>query len=197
MKLTVDHAVDMLLLEVETTGEEKKHIYLSTENVHYWYPLNTNFSYRYSNAKEQLYLVQEGGYTGDNVYGADILKRSKQLVVNKDGFLIHPEVLERNMYIMDEAALMGIPTLAHSYNGYDVEDGFDTLSSWIKERKEIIEGRFMTQDAEAWTITQTELNEEWDTKLYSYATDEELKKLQELGEIYNMLCLMRKLAEGR
>lgn len=64
MKLTVDHAVDMLLLEVETTGEEKKHIYLSTENVHYWYPLNTNFSYRYSNAKEQLYLVQEGDTLG-------------------------------------------------------------------------------------------------------------------------------------
>lgn len=197
MKLTVNHAVDMLLLEVETTGEEKKHIYFSTENAYYWYPFNNNFSYRYSNAKGQLYLVQEGGYIGENVYGVDILKRSKQLMMDKEGFLIHPEVRKRNEWIMEVASLYGLPTLLDDYSSHDVQKGFETLGSWLNKYRDFLEDKLMYMDEDALSVTQVHLNEEWDRRIYECADEQDIELLQEFGEMYNMLCLMRKLAEGR
>ncbi|QZA69664.1 RNA polymerase sigma factor [Bacillus phage 035JT004] len=197
MKLTVNHAVNMVLLEVETTGDEKKQVYLSPENIHYWYPFNNNFSYKYSNAKEQLYLVQEGGYTGENVYGVDILKRSKQLVVDKDGFLMHPEVYERNMYIMDIASLHGLPTPLDDYDSHTVQEGFEKLGEVLNSFRDALEDKLMYMDEDALSVPQVHLNEEWDSRIYACADEDDLEILQELGEVYNMLSLMRKLAEGR
>lgn len=185
---------DKVKLSVKTTSKHFKDFNLPKMNIHYWYPFNLNFTYRYTEAKDYLYLVKEKGYTGANIYRADILKRTKPLE-NKNGVMFHPQVFFRNKQIMLHAKSLGLPIISEAYTMQDVQKGFNMLDSMIQSVREDLENRFVWNNEDAWYITDTN-SEEWDENLYSHATVEELTNLQQYGEIYSMLTLMRKLCEA-
>lgn len=190
MKITAE-STDTIKLTVRTTDKQTKTIKLPRLNIWYWYPFNINFTYRYTFAKDYLYLVKEKGYTGDNLYRADILKRTKPLE-HRGGVMFHPQVFQRNMYIIERAKELGIPTIKSVFTLQDVEAGFEKLGDIIQTVRDQIENRFIWDNENAWYVSDTN-SEEWDEKVYGQATPLEIKALQEFGEIYTMLSIMRKL----
>lgn len=196
MKLIAEHSKESVTLRVYTTGKDTKDIDMPRENIHYWYPFNVNFTYRYTNAKGYLYLVKAKSYTGPNVYSVDILKRTKELE-KKDGVMFNPKVYERNLLIIKRAEQLGIIPITKDYNYQSIEFGFDLIGSCIDAIKQRGEERLLEAEPSASWENHTHLNEEWDTRAYSYLTEEENNTLLEFGEIYAMLTVMRKLVEGR
>ncbi|QIW88712.1 hypothetical protein P59_115 [Bacillus phage P59] len=194
MKTIVAHE-DKIKLQVHTTGDEVKEFLLPVMNVHYWYPFNINFSYMYTNSKGYLYLVKERDYTGENLYKVEILKKTKPLE-DRNGIMFHPNVYQRNKYIIEKAKSLGLPVITGAYDIHDVNTGFKQLSSLIKLIKGRIEDRYMENDDDAWYSPEIP-TDEWDQAAYKHATEDELTYLQEFGEMYTMLTLMRKIAEGR
>lgn len=194
MKLTAPTRGAIELI-VKTTSKHQRQFILPSLNIHYWYPFNTNFTYRYTEAKNYLYLVKEKGYTGENIYKADILKRTRPLE-HRNGAMFHPNVFHRNMIIINKAKTLGLPTIRESYTLESVQAGFERLGDMIQAVREQIEQRFIWGNEEAWYITDSK-SEEWDEKVFAQATLEETTALQEFGEMYTMLSIMRKLVEEK
>jgi hypothetical protein len=194
MKTFVEHE-DKITLQIQTTGDEVKEFLLPIMNVHYWYPFNINFTYRYTNSKGYLYLVKERDYTGENLYKVDILKRTKPLG-DRNGVMFHPNVYQRNKYIIEKAKSFGIPVITEPFKIEDVELGFNQISTMIKVIKGRVEDRFFDNNEDAWYSPEIP-TDEWDRAVYEHAKEDELTYLQELGEMYTMLSLMRKIAERR
>lgn len=184
-----------LVLQVQTTGDTTKDIGLPLQHLHYWYPFNINFTYRYSNSKRFMYLVKERDYTGENLYHVDILKKTKPLG-HRDGIMFHPYVYKRNRYIIDKAHSLGLPVINRVFTKDIVDQGFMKLRELISVIKEPIIDRFMENDDNAW-YTPDSPTDEWDAAVYEHATAAELEVLQEFGEMYTMLTLMRKVIERR
>lgn len=184
---------DEVLLEVRTTGKEIKEVFLPKESLHYWYPFNINFKYNYTDSKQFLYLVKEKDYEGKNYYNVDILKRTKALP-QKNGIMFNEPVFLRNMYIISKAMSLGIPTILDVYTLADVELGFSALSNCIQVVKERAEDTYLQAGGEPF-YSQIGRSEEWDELVYKHMSPEEREILIELGEIYAMLTVMRKLAE--
>jgi hypothetical protein len=193
MKLKTD--VDKVKLEVLTTNKKVKTMYLPKMNIHFWYPFNVNFYYKFTDSKNFLYLVKEKGYEGNNYYNIDILKRTKQLA-QRNGVMFHPGVYKRNKYIIEKARAIGIPTIQDIYTAEDIEVGFNVLSDCMAALKDRVEERFMSDVGEGMFV-QFLPSEEWDAEVYSHMTEEEQEALIELGEMYSMLNVMRKLTEAR
>lgn len=191
MKLISKNSNDVTL-NVRTTGKETLDITVSKRNVHYWYPFNINFSYRYTESKRFLYLIKEKGYTGKNHYGVDILKRTRALG-DRDGVMFHPEVYKRNTYIMEKAKALGIKTVEDQYEMRDVEQGYKIVNAAFKAIKNLIEDRYVSQHEDEELHSQLFPTEEWDEAVYSCMTEEESEAMQEIGEVYTMLSLMRKI----
>lgn len=192
MKLEVKDS--KVTLTVSTTDKEFKEYEVTPHKVYYWYPFNVNFFYKYSNSKRFLYLVKEKDYTGENIYNVDILKRSKPLGQRK-GVMFHPYVYKRNRYIIDKARDLGIPTLKDNYDLRDVQKGFEDLDLVTQTVKGRVEDRYIAYGG---TLEAPKVpNDDWDEAVYNVMTTEEQEIFHELGEMYAMLTVMRKIAEGR
>lgn len=195
MKLINVPRSNEIILEVETTGENIKSFGFPKHDIHYWYPFNINFFYKYTDAKNYLYLVKDKSYEGPNFYNVDILKRTKPLGT-KNGVMFRPEVYKRNKYIISRARQLGIPTINSSYTQEELQKGFQTLSDAISMVKWRAEERCI-RDLGKDFYTPPILSEEWDNVIYNnYMTEKESAYLIELGEIYTMLNVMRKLIEN-
>lgn len=194
MKLRVDPDKDRVVLTIETTDKEYKTLYLPSFNIHYWYPFNINFYYKYSNSREMLYLVREKDYKGENFYKVDILKRTKPLV-ERNGVMFHPHVYIRNKYIIEKARALGLPTLKDVYTMDDVENGFAELDILMQTLKERLEDRVVENTEDELSLPEV-YTEDWDKLLFEQMTEEEERTLTEFGEMYSMLTVMRKLVEG-
>jgi hypothetical protein len=183
-----------VLLEVETTQEDElKEFHLPKHDLHYWYPFNINFFYKYTNSKDYLYLVKEKGFEGPNYYGVDILKRTKPLG-EKNGVMFNPEVYKRNKKIMKLAQSLKIPTIDSSYTMEDVQAGFRQLDDCMHLLKLQAEERYKAASGE-FIYVQSVMDEDRDQEVFEHMLPIEQEMLIELGEIYVMLNLMRKLAE--
>jgi len=195
---TIVKTDQLINLEVKTTGQEKKDFLLPVENIQYWYPFNVNFSYVYSDAREQLYLVMDKEYKsrgGKDYYGTDILKNTQPLE-ELNGTMFHQKVYDRNNYIMVRAKFLGLKkTLLEEYTIEDVEQGFNRLHTVVKSIKNKIEAR-VTIGSDELLYAPARRSEDWDKMIYDNATLEEWELLEEIGEIYSMLSLMRKIKEG-
>jgi len=189
-----DHLIN---LEVKTTNQSKKDFLLPVSNLHFWYPFNVNFSYVYSDAREQLYLVKENDYKGTNWYNVDVLKQTAPLE-EMEGFMFHEKVYDRNMYIMLRAHFIGLPKIItdEDYTLEDIEAGYTHLQQVHYKLKSEIEQRVLSRESDLY-FPNHRCDPAWDNLIYNEATEEEQSFLEELGEMYGMLGLMRKIAEGR
>lgn len=195
MKLLADIEPNHVYLEVLTTDKEYKVFVFPSKNLHYWYPFNINFTYKYTEAKGFLYLVKEKSYEGKNYYNVDILKRTKALP-KRDGVPFNEEVYKRNMHIIEKAKKIGLPTIIDDFTEDDVKEGFKLLSDAIEVVRNRIENRYIRKYEEP-MYTQSIFSEEWDESIYAQMTDEEQEALVEFGEMYCMLNIMRKLAYSK
>lgn len=177
-------------LELSTTDQETYTILVPKKDIHFWYPFNLGFYYKYSAAKEYMYLVQDKHYDRWNVYGTDILKRTKELPITEDDVPYNEPVFMRNIEVIGKAHLMGIKSVMSDYTLSDVEKGFEIVSDAMQAIKDALELRSMER-TKGYVAPQH--IEELDKKIYREAKAHEMEELALLGEIYNMLVLMKKL----
>lgn len=188
MKLYLDD-FEGVVLKVPTTDKGETVFVFPTKNVHYWYPFNINFSYKYSDSKRYLYLMKEKDYEGTNYYDVTILKKTKPLET-KDWTMFHQKVYDRNMYIIALATKMGIVTIDKKYTAEDTVYGFEKVARMIEALKNSIYRRAFGFSE----LNQPLHTEGWDEEIYSDMTDKETEMMIEFGEIYAMLTVMKKLA---
>jgi hypothetical protein len=122
-----------IALTVQDTEGGDREFTFPAENVHYWYPFNVNFVYQYTVARNFLYLVQDPASRElgvENIYEVDLLKRTKPLE-QKDGTMFHPKVYERNMEIIQDAKMLGIPTIDEPFDKESIQEGFSILDDMI------------------------------------------------------------------
>lgn len=183
---------ESMFLTVDTTDKQDITQQVPKENIHYWYPFNINFHYKYSKAEGYLYLVKDAMYEGDNHYKADILKRTKKLN-KRDGVMFHPHIYRRNRYIMSKARTIGVVTLIDDFTSKDVTLGYQKLRDITNA---VIEGRVEKRILESMG-EDIQYNEEyegdWVDLVYNSLTPKEEETLLEVGEMYVMLSVMRKL----
>jgi hypothetical protein len=186
LKLTTDF--EGVVLTVPTTEKEETLFVFSTENVHYWYPFNINFSYKYSDSKKYLYLTKEKDYEGPNYYDVTILKKTKPLET-KNWTMFHQKVYDRNMHIIALANKIGIVTIDQKYTAEDTVYGYEKVARMIEAMKNNIYRRVFGFSE----LSQPLHTEGWDAEIYSAMTPDEAEMMVEFGEIYAMLTVMRKL----
>lgn len=191
MKLTVDKDNQQIKLKVTTTDGGNKTICLPPEKLYYWYPFNLNFYYKYSNSRGYIYLSTDKSYKGPNYYNIDVLKRTKPLG-ERNGVPFHPFVYKRNRDIIQKARGLDLPTIKDTYTLDDVELGFSEVGIMINIIKSRAEDRLLERTGDNFIIPEM-FSEEWDKKVYSSLTEKEQEVLIELGEMYSMLTVMRKL----
>ncbi len=184
-----------ILIDVPTTEEGVRKKYTFNASTAYkWYPFNINYSYKYSNAKGIIYLIKETSYKKEDVY--KVSKPSNKMALKIDGesaFLL--KVYKRNLYIMNTAYSLGLPIIRKKYTLKDVERGFIKLGDLVDTLRETLGDR-LENDHEVY-INQNSFLENTDKQIYDVLNQEERKKLQEYGEMYTMLGLMRKIAKDK
>lgn len=187
MNLRIDNKEKTVELELPIRGGNVQMVTIPKRNIHYWYPFNTNFFYRYSEPKEMMYLSKDARYKGENIYNIDILKRTKPLQ-QVGNIPFHPYVYKRNKYIILKANKLGIPTIDKKYDIVDIESGFEKVGNMIDElsKKTIERVEQDYQEKEEKTIPQ------WEFIIENYTSEEDKKEYEMLGEIYTMLVLMKK-----
>jgi len=179
MKTTVK-TEELLNLEVRTTSQGKKDYTLPIKGIEQWYPFNVNFMYMHSESRNQMYLVKLPCYKGDNLYNTAVLKNSEPLK-ELNGAPFNESVWERNVYIMEKAWTIGVPkTISEEYTMEDIKEGYEVLHNIHTELQDRLLGRLEEEES-----------------IYDVATKSELNFLEEIGEMYAMLNLMRKIKEGR
>ncbi|QEG04183.1 hypothetical protein [Bacillus phage BC-T25] len=183
----LEHGIKM---QLSTTDQESYTILIPKKDIHFWYPFNLGFYYKYSAAKEYMYLVQDKHYDRWNVYGTDILKRTKELPITEDDVPYNEPVFNRNILVIGKAHSMGIKSVMSDYTMDDVEKGFEIVSDAMQDIKGVLELRSM-QRTKGYATPQH--LEELDKQIYREAKAHEMEELAMLGEIYNMLVLMKKL----
>lgn len=195
MKLKINENKESGVLTVDTTGDKgTKDYYVSLSNIHQWYPFNISYKYNYSQSQRYIYLVEENSSTGETLYGADILRHTAPLE-RRHGTMLHRKVLTRNEFIIAKAKRAGIPYITGSYNLKDIQDGFHKIRTVIEYIKDTIIKRYERVTAVP-LVEGAVTPEQWDIALYVVATNVERKRLIELGEMYTMLTLMRKMVKG-
>ncbi|AMB18681.1 anti-sigma factor [Bacillus phage Eldridge] len=179
MKTTIK-TEELLNLEVRTTSQGKKDYVLPIQGIFQWYPFNVNFAYMHSESRNQMYLVKLPCYKGENLYDTEVLKHSEPLE-ELAGTLVNWKVFQRNTWIMLRASQLGVPkTLLDEYTMEDVKEGYEVLHNVHSKLQDQLYDRLEVEES-----------------IYDVATKSELEFLEELGEMYAMLNLMRKIKEGR
>jgi hypothetical protein len=191
MKLRVDKKRStregILEMKLDTLNDIEV-VEVPLQDLYLWYPFNINYEYRYSKKNSYMHLVAITGRTGDDVYKMEEPSNSPRMVHLGNTFY-NEAVAERNKTIIWRAHNLGISTLDDEFNYTDVQNGFSDLDVFIQTVKDRIEDRVDPADFEG-HLSKPDMK---DRAIYAQATDTELRRLQEFGEIYTMLSLMRKM----
>ena len=188
-----------ITLILETTSsdvEEVKEITLPRSFILQWYPLNMNYTYKYAKSKNMMYLVKDPTYKGEQIYETKLLKFAKELPLHH-GVPLNQSVYDRNKEVLAYA------TDKHIINPEDVwtkeylNDSVLKTIQHMKDYRNVLQKRFIlaVDEFNEELLQETNNKEGLDEILYSYATEEELKELNMIGEVYTMVNLLRRLKD--
>lgn len=190
-------AGDDVILRVSVNRTGETFVAMPLENLHYWYPFNINFSYKFSDSKGGLVLVKERGYKGPNFYNAPSTIKEAEPLKKKDGFFLNQKVYERNTYIIEKAKQLNLPVITDdTYNSRDIAKGFLRLQYLMGLVKKDIEKNYKMHQ-EVTNAPVTELDEEWERRMFESMSTIHEKAYIEFGEMYSMLVTMNKIAKRR
>lgn len=188
-----------IILILETTSsdvEEVKELTLPLDKLLYWYPLNMNYTYKFANSKQIMYLVKDPTYKGEPLYETKLLKYAEELPL-RDGIPFNESVYERNNQVMAFAVKSNILDMYGHLNADTLEESVICTINYMKEFRQVLQKRFIldeTRDTDE-SVSVTNDKEDLDLILYSYATEDEMRDLNMMGEVYTLLNLMRRLQD--
>lgn len=198
MKVVKKNEEEITLI-LETTSsdvEEVKELILPLDKLLYWYPLNMNYTYKFANSKQIMYLVKDPTYKGEPLYETKLLKFAEELPL-RDGIPFNESVYERNNQVMAFAVKSNILDMYGHLNTDTLEESVICTINYMKEFRQVLQKRFIldeTRDTDE-AVSVTSDKEDLDLILYSYATEDEMRDLNMMGEVYTLLNLLRRLQD--
>lgn len=198
MKVVKKNEEEITLI-LETTSsdvEEVKVLTLPLDKLLYWYPLNMNYTYKFANSKQIMYLVKDPTYKGEPLYETKLLKYAEELPL-RDGIPFNESVYERNNQVMAFAVKSGILDIYGHLNVGTIEDSILVTINYMKDFRKVLQNRFILDENRGMddAVSVTSDKEDLDIILYSYATEEEMTDLNMMGEVYTFLNLIRRLQD--
>lgn len=198
MKVVKKNEEEITLI-LETTSsdvEEVRAMTLPIDKLLYWYPLNMNYTYKFANSKHIMYLVKDPTYKGKPIYETKLLKYAEELPL-KDGVPFNESVFNRNTKVVEFAMKKEILSIYGNPNLSTIEEGVICTIKYMKDFRKELQKRFILDEAREIdeSLDVTSDKEDLDIILYSYATEEEMKDLNMMGEVYTLLNLMRRLQD--
>lgn len=198
MKVVKKNEEEITLI-LETTSsdvEEVKELILPLDKLLYWYPLNMNYTYKFANSKQIMYLVKDPTYKGEPLYETKLLKYAEELPL-KHGVPFNESVFVRNAKVLEFAMKRDILGVYGNPDLQTVEESIICTINYMKEFRQVLQKRFIldeTRDTDE-AVSVTSDKEDLDLILYSYATEDEMRDLNMMGEVYTLLNLMRRLQD--
>ncbi len=193
MKLKIKNKF-MGVLEV-TNSMGVTNLDVPLNNIHEWYPFSNAYSYKYNVKTKELVLKRLRSSLPVS-YGIRTSKEySKDRVCNTVTWLNHA-VKDSNLYIINKAKSYGLPVITETYTQEDVDYGFAQLNVIFSELKSLIISRYL-EDKDSDFITKfNRHNPETQYHLAVQDADDAVNATyDELGQMYKMLLLMKKLSK--
>lgn len=196
----VKFSEEEVLVILETTSQDKEEtqeILLPYRELLKWYPLNINYTYKYSTSKDIMYLVKDSTYEKD-LYEVKSTKQAKALPLKK-GVPYNKSVHKRNMKIVqwaednnlievsEERVLLTEPKVGICR----VLETIETIKQHLVRKYIFEEGQKEDFDIDV----NLGFPKFTDELIYKYATPTEVEQLELLGEVYTLLNLHRRLEE--
>lgn len=200
MKLLIDKTTGDISVRLTKTleGGDTTTIPVSTkENLKNWYPFNINYQYVYSESQGRAYLKELGKSENNSIarplitpLGSSNLKFMEFRNKNKP---YNSLVSKRNKYIISRAkSLLKIKTIEDVYVMKDLDVAFERIGKAIDSIKNGVEERLVKSEEIPMHHFYSEEGFS-DTFIMKNMTKDEQELLWELGEMYSMLVLMKKL----
>lgn len=216
MKIRIrNNEVGELIIDDYCNNENKKTLPFNTESIFKWYPLNLQYQYQYDSMRDECFLKlirpQELVLCR---YGlqSNSSAQSRKVLTSKGGKLdLYCEpVAEENNLIIERAKLLGVDTPDKPIALWKLSESFSILGKLLdKAFTEAIrpsEGEYKTVSTSYFTIP-VEVNDNWYHSLdmatkghdgdfrgsFKHITREQELEYIQLGEVYTMLGIMRKI----
>lgn len=196
----VKFSEEEVLVILETTSQDKeetKEILLPYRELLKWYPLNINYTYKYSTSKDIMYLVKDGTYKRD-LYDVKSTKQAKALPLKK-GVPYNKTVHNRNTKIVKWAEENNLIEVSEEKVLLtDPKVGICRVLETIESIKQHLVKKYIFEEGKN-NDFDIDVNLGFpkftDELIYKYATETELYQLELLGEVYTLLNLYRRLEE--
>lgn len=196
MKLMINNG-DTGDLKVFHKNKEYKVLQAPLNNLEEWYPFSYAYEYKLDKKGKELELKRLRS-TLPTSYG---ISDNLQTTVNRVGYKcdletwINPVVKKENLKIIQKAKSYGLPVINEPYTKKDVRRGMKELGVIFNNLKDIVVKRYLEGKTD-------EQIERFKTKAEDNQLAEALQKsdvsvdftYSELGQIYKMLLLMKKIA---
>lgn len=169
-----------------------------TANLIDWYPLSNAYEYKLSRNGEYLELKR----LRSTLPTSYELETNNQSIIRdnnhrcKIGYWYNPAVRKDNLKIIDKAKQYGLPVITEEYDSNIVEQGFKDLGVIFQSLKTIVVTRYLEGKTEEelrifnMKSEESQLNEA--LKESDFSVD---LTYSDLGQIYNMLLLMKKISK--
>lgn len=164
-----------------------------------WYPLNVNYEYKYSMDRKDLYLTLSDTYATYYDYGVETKNRAKapgNRFCPSEGWY-NPSVKEDNERISnlaEEWEVVNFYTPEEEVTWLAIEDSYETLLDEYEDIKEVLYKR-ASKYVDGIALDHEE-EEEQDRYIYMFATEEELNKLHDIGKMYVMVGLLKRIKQA-
>lgn len=200
MRFKIDNEdTGTLRVRVGNVKEYKEFSGLDLDKVHQWYPMNISYVYRFQEPRDRLYLypVKNPPLITDYDYEYRTRRKPKDTVIED----VNPDmacmsVMKDNMELITQADALGLPHLLKAdYTEEESKQGVKEVLKMQDTVREALENR-LAKDKDLSEYRKMSLQDQ-DSMVYSYATDEEQSQMKQVGKLYTMLNLMRKIARER
>ncbi|AHZ10429.1 anti-sigma factor [Bacillus phage Hoody T] len=195
----INYSEEEILLLLESTakvddGEAKEEveIILPKDNIIYWYPLNMNYEYKFSDAKQIMYLTLDS-MSEDDSYSVKKAKRAKPLPI-KDGVPYKDDVFLNNRATLKWGRRQGFIDYDKNYNfiGDNVESTKLVLAA-VTALREKLTARYIEKEGNKSGLDVEDgigLSLFTDEQVYQLANKKERAEIKLLGEVYTYLRVM-------
>lgn len=196
MKLTINNT-ETGDLKVFHKDREYKVLQAPLDNLEDWYPFSYAYEYKLDKQGKALELKRLRS-TLPTSYGVN---NNMQGIVGRDNYKcnldtwVNPAVQRENLKIIEKAKSYGLPVINEDYTKQEVRKGMKELGTIFTSLKDIVVKRYLEDKSE-------EQIKRFNMKAEENQLSEALQKsdvsvdytYSELGQIYNMLLLMKKVA---
>ncbi|AAX92360.1 anti-sigma factor [Staphylococcus phage Twort] len=194
MKLKIKNKFMGVLEVTNSMGVTKLDVPLS--NIHEWYPFSNAYSYKY-NVKTKDLVLKRLRSSLPVSYGIERASKEydKDKVCNTVTWINH-SVKDSNLHIINKAKSYGLPVITEKYTYEDVDYGFAQLNVIFSELKSLIINRYLEDKDGSFIVKFKRHNPETQYHLAVQDADEVINNTyDELGQMYKMLLLMKKLSK--